>query len=374
MKILLTGGGTAGHIHPALAIAAILEQRLPGVEFLFVGAQGRLETTLVPAAGYRIETVNVQGFQRRVTVKNIAAAWHVFTSAHEAGKIIKDFHPDLAIGTGGYVCGPVLHAAIKAHVPVLLHESNALPGVTVKMLAKDAAAVMLADPAAKAHLPAAARTVVTGNPLRRAFYNADKAAARAALSLDSRPFVLSYGGSMGARPLNEAMAGLLVMMSGLSAGAPWQHLHAAGKAGYPAMCALLDAKKVAYNDGGPVRIVPYLDNMPGAMIAADAVVCRAGAMTLSELAAAGVPAVLIPSPYVAENHQYHNAQAVAARGAAQCIEEKNVTPARLRDTLSDILTTPGKATAMAAAARAAAILDAPDRIFDVVMETLGKRS
>ena len=173
MRVLMTGGGTAGHINPALAIADKIKAEQPDAEILFVGAKGRMETTLVPQAGYPIKTVDVRGFQRRLSVKNIGrnigAAVHAVTSGVEAGRIIRDFAPDIAIGTGGYVSGPVLRKAAKMGVPVLTHESNALPGVTVKMLAKYAAATMIASDAARKYLPPDVRVVITGNPLRPGF-------------------------------------------------------------------------------------------------------------------------------------------------------------------------------------------------------------
>lgn len=363
MRILMTGGGTAGHINPALAIADLLKKEYPDAEFLFVGATGRMETQLVPAAGYPIRTVTVRGFQRRLSIKNIGrnvmAAVNVVTSSLEAKKIIKEFKPDLAVGTGGYVCGPVLREAIRAGVPTAVHESNAFPGVTVKMLAKEGALVLLCSEDARRHLPEGVRVVVTGNPLRPDFLTLDKQEARAQLGLDNRPLVLSFGGSLGAAHLNEAMAQVLARSR--QAGA-LQHIHGAGKAGYAAMKAQLDEMGVPLTGDG-VSVREYIDDMPRCMAAADLVICRCGAMTLSELPAAGKPSILIPSPYVAENHQYHNAMVLVNRGAALCIEEKDLTADKLWEAICQVTSDPERLAQMSRNVKEAAILDADVRIL-----------
>ena len=375
MKILMTGGGTAGHINPALAIADRLRRAYPDadIEILFVGAKGRMETTLVPAAGYDIRTVDVRGFQRRLTLKNIgrnvAAAVHAVTAGVDCSRILKEFQPDIAIGTGGYVSGPILRKAAKAGVPVVVHESNAYPGVTVKMLAKYAAVTLISEESARQYLPADARVEVTGNPIRTDFLTYDREQARRELGLDDRPLVLSFGGSLGARRINEVMTEVLIR--GHRQGG-MQHIHATGKTGWDTMTAALQEAGVPLKGDG-ITVRPYIDDMPRCMAAADVVICRCGAMTLSELPAAGKPAILIPSPYVAENHQYHNAMALVNKGAALCIEEKDLTEATLWAALENVLSTPGKREQMAANARAAAILDADDRVLHAIENILAHR-
>ncbi len=371
MRILMAGGGTAGHINPALSIADTIKAKHPDAEILFVGVKGKMETTLVPAAGYPLKTVTVQGFQRRLSLKNIgrnvAAAYHAVTAGREAARIIKDFAPDLAIGTGGYVCGPVLRKAARMGVPVLLHESNALPGVTVKMLSKYAKAVMIADDAARRHLPEGTRVVVTGNPLRRDFTAMDPQTARRELGVDDRPLVLCFGGSLGARHLNEAIAGVLKRNQEEQ---KLQFIVGTGRGeNYQKMQARLSELGVT-PDGVHVRVREYIDDMPRCMAAADLVVSRCGAMTLSELPAMKKPSVLVPSPYVAENHQFYNAMALADRGAALCIEEKDLTDARLWDTIEKTALSPDTLKSMSEAAGGAAVLDAHERIYAVVREAL----
>ena len=374
MRVLMTGGGTAGHINPALAIAGKIKQAHPQAEILFVRAKGRMETQLVPQAGYPIKTVDVRGFQRRLSLKNVgrnlSAAVHAVTAEVEAGRIIRDFSPDIAIGTGGYVCGPVLRKAAKRGIPVLVHESNAFPGVTVKLLAKDAAAVMIADEAAKKYLPEGCRVVVTGNPLRPGFADTDRERARRELGMDSRPLVLSFGGSLGADRINAAMAS--VMERSFRDGGI-QHIHGTGRGGYEKTMELLRQEGVPL-DGGVIRVREYIDDMSRCMAAADLVISRCGAMTLSELPAAGKPSILIPSPNVAENHQYHNAMALVHRGAAVCLEEKDLTPDSLWEALYSLIKDPERLRRMGENARKSAILDADERILRVVEQTLQKSS
>ena len=372
MRVLMTGGGTAGHINPALAIAAKIKREVPDAEILFVGVEGRMETRLVPAAGYPIKTMDVRGFQRKLSPaalwSNIGAAYRAVAAGPACRKILKEFRPDIAIGTGGYVCGPVLRQAEKMGIPVVLHESNALPGVTIKMLAKKASATLIADESVAKHLPEGSRVVVTGNPLREGFFTLDKATARRELGLDARPLILSYGGSLGAARINEAMTG--VLEKSLREG-NLQHIHATGSAGFEGMSAALTARGVPLNGNG-IAVREYIDDMPRCMAAADLVICRCGAMTMSELPAAGKPAILIPSPYVAENHQHYNAMTLVNKGAARCLEEKELTADSLWAVIKELTASPDTLRQMGENARKAAILDADERIWEVIRGILGR--
>lgn len=370
MRVLMTGGGTAGHINPALSIADAIKREYPGTEFLFVGANDRMETVLVPKAGYTIRTITVEGFQRKLSAenikKNIRAAYHAVTAGREAARIIREFRPDIAIGTGGYVCGPVLRRAAKMGVPILVHESNALPGVTVKMLAPYAKAVLVSDEAAKKHLPDAANVIVTGNPLRRDLLTVDRAIARRELGVDERPLVLCFGGSLGARPLNEAIVGVLRQPEA----SKLQFIIGTGRGVNHDRVQAMLAEYGIVPDGVHVRVRDYIDDMSRCMAAADLVISRCGAMTLSELPALRKPSILVPSPYVAENHQYYNAMALADRGAAICVEEKDLTAERLWAEIQAAALSPGTLSSMSAAAGAAAVLDADERILTVIRHIL----
>lgn len=371
MKILLAGGGTAGHINPALAIAGFIKKKRPDSEFLFIGNRGGMEQRLVTQAGFEIKSILISGFKRSFTpknmVENVKTVKRTFTSSLESKKIIAEFKPDICIGTGGYVSGPVIRTAAKMGIPCIIHEQNAYPGITNKMLAKSAKKVMLAVPDAKKYFEKNVDFVITGNPVRGEILTADKERSRAELGLDSRPVVLSFGGSLGARKINESVAEL-VARSGNDG--KYQHIHAYGKYGdwFP---GLVKEKGADIEKCGNLDIRPYIDNMPTCMAAADIVICRAGAITLSELQAMGKPAILIPSPNVAENHQYHNAMALVNAGAAEIIEEKDLTGEVLMEKTDKMLLDTAELKKIGEKSRKMAITDANERIYSVIKNILG---
>ncbi len=372
MKVLMSGGGTAGHINPALAIADTIKKNIPGAEILFVGTPSGMESRLVPQAGFEYTSMPVSGFQRKLTLENVKrnfeAAGHLILSGHRAAKIIRDFKPDIAIGTGGYVCGPVLRKAAQMGVPVLVHEANAFPGMTVKMLARYCDCVMLAVEDAKERISANTEFVVTGNPVRSEVLEYDRERARRELKLDDRPLIVSFGGSLGARTINESMLNLLVRSA---KDGKYQHIHGYGKYG----SFVLDELK---NNGVELDACPnldvreYISDMPRVMAAADLVICRSGAMALTEIQALGKAAILIPSPNVAENHQYYNAMAMVDRGAADIIVEKDITPELLTEKADHLAGDRAKLDEMSKNARKMAILDSRERILKVVCDTLKK--
>ena len=351
MKVLLAGGGTGGHINPALAIASIIKKHDPSAEFLFVGTPNGMEARLVPAAGYPMETMHVAGFQRKLTLKNIRrnckAVYYLATSQHRAKQILKQFQPDIAIGTGGYVAGPILHAAAHMGIPCAIHEQNAFPGVTNKLLAKDVDVVFAASAAAVEKLGAPEKTLVVGNPVRPEILNRDRAAARAAVHAGDRTVILSFGGSLGARRINEVVAELCAWEQANDL--PVLHLHATGSRGVK-LFEDLEAKN-HFAPGANLVVKEYIDNMPDLLAAADLVISRSGALTLAELEAMGRASILIPSPNVAENHQYYNALELQNAGAAIVIEEKDLTGVKLIETVHALLAEPGKLTAMGTAAK-----------------------
>ncbi|MGN1127000.1 MAG: undecaprenyldiphospho-muramoylpentapeptide beta-N-acetylglucosaminyltransferase [Ruminococcus sp.] len=368
MRILFAGGGTAGHINPALAIAGYVKKQNPDAEILFVGNKGGMEERLVPDAGFEFKSIVISGFRRSFGVKavghNIATVKRMFTSSAASKKIIKEFRPDLAVGTGGYVSGPVLRTAAKMGVPIIIHEQNAYPGVTTKMLSKLAKKIMLAIPDAKKHLDNSLDFVVTGNPVRQEILSADREQARRELNLDERPVVLSFGGSLGARKINENLADLIAR-SGKDG--KYQHIHAYGQYGkwFP---DLVKEKGVDIEKCSNLDIREYINNMATCLAAADVVISRAGAITLSEIQAQGKPAVLIPSPNVAENHQYHNAMALVNKKAAEIIEEKDLTPNLLSQKVDKLLESREVLEEYSQNARKMAIVDANERIYQVIKE------
>ena len=366
MKVLFTGGGTAGHINPALAAAGYLRQKEPDAQILYVGNKGGMEERLVPQAGFEIKTVHISGFQRKLTPKNLwrnaQTVVRVFTATAEAKKILQEFAPDVCVGTGGYVSGPVIREAAKLGIPCVIHESNAYPGVTTKMLAKSVKTVMLAVPDAKKYLDPKAVCTVTGNPVRGEVLAAQREESRKALGLDDRPLVLSFGGSLGASALNRAAA---YMLAQSAKEGKYQHIH-----GYGAHDEkfLSECKEFGLDlEKSPqIQVLTYIDNMPQCLSAADLVIGRAGAMTLSEIEAKAKAFILIPSPNVAENHQFHNAMALVNRGAAEIIEEKDLTGELLWEKVQGILSDPERLRSLGENAGKMETLDANERIYRVI--------
>ena len=365
MHILFAGGGTAGHINPALAIAGYIRERHPNAHISYIGTPDKLEARLVPEKGYNFRTIEVAGFQRSLSLKNIKrnidAAYKAVNSSFVARKILKELQPDIVIGTGGYVSGPVLREAAKLGIKNAIHEQNAFPGVTTKMLSKHTNAIMLAMPEAQRHMKLNKKPIITGNPIRRELLSVTKEEARKKLGLDNRPVILSFGGSLGARRINEAVTELIKSHNGTG---KYYHIHAAGKAGYDTMKKNLSDTVLA----DEIDLREYISDMDLCMAAADLVICRAGAITLGELQACGKPSILIPSPYVAENHQYHNAMTLKNIGAAEIIEEKDLSGRGLIKVVEGLIDNKPKLELMAKKARENAILDANERIYEVIMK------
>lgn len=366
MKVLFTGGGTAGHINPALAAAGYLKQKEPDAEILYVGNKGGMEERLVAKAGYPIETITISGFQRKLTPKNVVrnaqTVVRMFTASAEAKKILRDFKPDVCVGTGGYVSGPVIREAAKLGIPCVIHESNAYPGMTTKMLSKSVKTVMLAVPDAKKYFDSSVNCTVTGNPVRGEVLAAQRQASREALGLDDRPVVLSFGGSLGASAINRAVA---YMLSQSAVEKKFQHIHGYGEHDEKFLDELREFG-LNIQENPQIRLTKYIDNMPQCLSAADLVIGRAGAMTLTEIEAKAKASILIPSPNVAENHQYHNAMALVRRGAAEIIEEKDLSGEALWNKVQKILSNPQKLESLGENAGKMEILDANERIYRVI--------
>lgn len=370
MRVLIAAGGTAGHINPALAIAGALKKRHPDAEIHFAGRQKGMEYGLVSKAGYAFHPIEVNGIQRRLTPKNIArnlvALWHLALSGPRAGAILREVKPDLVIGAGGYVSGPVVQAAARRGIRTAIHEQNAFPGVTNKLLAPDVDIVFAAVPAAVEKLGAPEKTQVVGNPVRPEVFEkaGERDAIRAQLGAGDRTVILSFGGSLGARRVNEVVADLCAWEQ--KEHKPVLHIHATGQYGVELFRDL--EKEKGFAPGESLVVKEYINNMPELLAAADLVISRAGALTLAELEAEGRAAILIPSPNVAENHQYYNAMELQKAGAAVVIEEKDLTGEKLVSTVSGLLAEPGKLAAMGRNARTLSVDDSLDRIADALMK------
>ena len=353
-RILISGGGTGGHIFPALSIADACVRKLDA-EILFVGAKGRMEMERVPAAGYKIIGLEVAGFNRKNPFKNFSVLYKLFKSIRQARKIVRDFKPDIAVGVGGYASGPTLKAAQKAGVPTLLQEQNSYPGVTNKLLAKEARAICVAYKDMERYFPAE-KIVETGNPIRKMLTeNAPSPEkARESFGLDgSKTTVLAIGGSLGALSVNEAMAKAVGPLSERGIQVIWQ----TGK-GY-----IDRAKKAAAGLKGVV-VTPFLTDMASAFSAATLVVSRAGAGTISELELLGKASILVPSPNVAEDHQTKNAKALSTRGAAVLVTDSDCRE-KLLDTILELIDDPERLKEMSLKIKE---LEMPDSDGKIVAE------
>ncbi len=328
MRILLSGGGTAGHINPAVAIAKTVLEHEKDAEALFVGTPNGMEQRLVPREGFEIRSVEVMGLRRRLTLENVKVAVNYFTSIRDAGKIIDEFAPTVVVGTGGYVCAPVVKAAFKRKIPTLIHEQNVFPGLAIKMLAKKADVTAISFEETRT-MAKAKNMVLTGNPLRPSLFEpVDTARTRAELGFDARPTVLVFGGSLGAEKINEALIAMLKKGK-----LDFNLVAATGEKHYDGFMKALDGVEIGSN----VKILPYIYNMRELFALADLAVCRAGAITVSEINALGKASVLIPSPYVAHNHQEYNARYLEKNGAARVLLEKDLNGESLREAIVSVI-------------------------------------
>ncbi len=368
-KIVFTTGGTGGHINPALAVAGEIRRKYPDAQILFIGTSDRLETKLVPDAGFDLKTIEMSGFQRKPSLenlkKNLLTVKRLLTVTGKVKKIFDEFNPDIVIGFGGYVSGPVVRTAAKSGIPTVIHEQNAFPGVTNKALAKMVDKVMLTSPEAEKHMQPKNPVEVTGLPVRHEIVEADREISRASLNAGDKPIILSMGGSLGARTINDAMVEVIKQ---LQPEHKFRFIHATGKFG------TWVPDKLKENgvdlDDEDLDIREYINNMDVCMTAADIIIGRSGASTLSELQATGSASILIPSPNVTENHQYHNAMTLVKRGAAEIIEEKDLTGQILTNKILEIFGDSDKLESMRKNAKAMAILDATDRIIRIIEDTI----
>lgn len=373
MKLLFATGGTAGHINPALAVASYIRDNYDNTEILFIGTEDHMESRLVPNANFDFKTIEINGFSRsfspKAIIKNVKTIFKLVKSQQESEKIIKEFSPDVVIGFGGYVSGPVLQKAVRMGIPCCIHEQNAYPGITNKQLAKQVDKVMLTVEDAKKHIDCKNEPVITGLPVRGELLNKNKKDARNELGIvENKKLVLSFGGSLGAKPLNDAMFDILVEHS---KNGQVYHIHSVGTNGVDYLDKFIDAGFDKVSDTvvrkGNVEVRKYIDNMDVCMAAADLVIGRAGASSLSEIEAMGKASVLIPSPYVAENHQYHNAMALVNRNAARIIEEKDLNTKSLLAVVNELLSSDELLFTIEENAYKMAITDARERITDIIL-------
>lgn len=374
MKVLIACGGTGGHINPGLAIADIIKTAYPDAEFLFAGTPDHMEAKLVPQAGYRFEAIKVAGFQRKLSLENIGrnikAVSYLVTSGSRAKQIISGFKPDIAIGTGGYAAGPVIRMAAKMGIPTAIHEQNAYPGVTNKLLSKEVDYVMLTVKEALDFMDASKfEYSVTGLPVRSNINTMTKKEAREKLGFNDDFTVLSFGGSLGAGCINETMTEAIKWHTGKNL--KINHIHGYGGMGKDTFPQAMKAAGIPLKSDR-LRITEYINDMDVCLAAADLVICRSGASTLAELEAAGKASILIPSPIVAGNHQYHNAMVLGKANAAVVIEQKDASATRIISEIDKLYQSPEKAEQMSANAAALHLADTNERILEVIKKLAGK--
>ncbi len=377
MKILFTCGGTAGHINPAVALARLFQERHPGTEILFAGADGGMETQLVPKEGYPIRTVTISSFYRSVSLSslqhNLETLVNLGRSRAQARRILEEFRPDLVVGTGGYASYPVVRAAAKMGIPTAVHESNAVPGLTTKTLSKYVDRVMVGFEESRQHYQNPERVVITGTPVRGDFFALSREQARQQLGFtDDKPLVVTAWGSLGAQVMNQQMVDFVAQE--IADGQPFHHIYGAGKRYYTQVTQGIAAKGICLEDCENVDVREYIYNMAVVMAAADLVISRAGASTISEITALAKPAVLVPSPNVTNNHQEKNARVLADRGGALLLLEKDCTPELLYQTVRDLMADPERRARMAASLQELQTGDANEQIYQTLYELIQNKN
>lgn len=360
MKVLLSGGGTGGHIYPALALLRQIKKEDPTAEFLYVGTERGLESRIVPEAGVAFKAVKVEGFKRSLSWDNVQTILLFIKAIKESKKIIQSFQPDVVIGTGGYVCAPVVYAAAKQHIPTIIHEQNSVAGVTNKFLARYTDKIAICFEEAKhAFSSYEEKVVYTGNPRAQEVAGIATSSVLAEYQLDPAiPTVLIFGGSRGAKPINQAFIGALSQLNEKH----YQVLFATGEVHFEKI------KSEIGDTAKNISVVPYISNMPEVFANVSLVVSRSGATTLAELTALGLPSILIPSPYVTNDHQTRNAESLVKKGAAKMITEKELTPNTFVSAIDELMLNEANQAEMAVQAKEMGVPDAADRLIGLIKE------
>lgn len=364
MKIVISGGGTGGHIYPALALVREIQKETDDAEFLYIGTTNGLESKIVPREKIPFKSIHITGFKRKLSVDNLKTILRFIKGTRDSKKILKEFQPDIVIGTGGYVCGPVVYAAAKLKIPTIVHEQNSVPGLTNKFLSRYVNKIAVCFEDAKDYFPEN-KVVFTGNPRATEVIGKDGIKGRLSAGLNtSMPAVLIFGGSRGARPINEAVVKSLSDL----AKKPYQVLYITGDVHFE------DVKKEAELVGSPENVIikPFIHNMPEVLSGTDLVVSRAGATTLAELTSLGIPSILIPSPYVTNNHQEKNARSLSDKGAAELLLEKDLNSNSLVKDIDMILLDKAKLKEMKAKAKKMGVPDSAQRLFAVMKQLISE--
>ena len=368
MKVVIAAAGTGGHINPGIAIANKIKEEEPNSEIMFIGTPRGLENDLVPRAGYELKTIEAYGLSKKISIENLKKMYATLMATGKARKIIKEFKPDIIVGAGGYICGPVVWAAKKENIPVALHESNAFPGKAVKFLAKKADVVLISFEEARERIHSAKKIVFTGTPVKiqkREFSNGQKNKILNELRLsENLPIVLIFGGSQGAQKINEAVVGILKEKLNQK----YQIVWATGPKQFDIVKEELKKSSIDIEKVPNAKILPYIYNMEEIMNIVDLVVSRSGAMTITEIANVGVPAIFIPFPFATENHQEYNAKVLKNVGAAKIILDKNLTANELNSTIANLVRDKKTLEEMGKKANKVAIQDVEEKIYKEIKE------
>ena len=369
MKVIFTCGGTAGHVNPALAVAGLIREQKPDSEILFVGARRGIERRLIEEAGWPFKAVEISSFHRSLKPKeirhNLISVKNLVCSPAQARAVLKEFPADLVVGTGGYASYPLIRAAAKQGIPTAIHESNAIPGLTTRLLEKYADLIMVGFEECRKNYRDPAKVLVTGTPVRGDFFALTRKEAKAKLGMDDgRPLIVSFWGSLGAASMNRQMADFLKLEEKER---KFHHVHGAGVVGSRQMSEYLSGAGVDLSAVPEIEVREYISDMGTLMRAADLVISRAGASTISELTALGVPAIIVPSPNVANNHQEHNARVLSDAGGAVLIPEKDCSGKFLYETACAVLEDRERHKAMRDAMASLGTVDAARQIYDAVM-------
>ena len=375
MNVIFTCGGTGGHINPAIAVANLIRERNPGCNILFIGAKGHMEEQLVPKAGYRLECLPGSGLSRGKSLaamkKNVKAVKCVFDAVSQCKKIIREFQPDVIVGTGGYASFPALYAGSKLGIPTCVHEANAVPGLTTKMAANRADQVLVCFEESKQCYKHPEKVEVVGMPIRREFWETDREAARKELGIGEKPLLVSTFGSQGAKAMNEMIAQLFALEQ--AEGFPFHHIHAVGSFGWSWMPDLVREKGVNLEKCPAIDMREYIYNMPTVLAAADVVIGRAGSGTCNEIAATGTPCILIPSPNVTNNHQEKNARVLEAGGGAKVLLEKDCTAACVYEEVKKLISDAALSKTMSRSLKNMAVKDSTERICYIAEQLAAKK-
>lgn len=364
MKILISGGGTGGHIYPALALLRGLKEKYEQLETLYIGTEEGLESSIVPKEKIPFQTIKISGFRRRISFENVKTVARFFSAYQKSKKYIKEFQPDVVIGTGGYVSGPVLFAAVRMGIPTIIHEQNSVPGITNVFLSKFVTKVAISFENASEYFPKE-KLAFTGNPRASEVIGHCKNISKKQFGFqDYKRLVVISSGSRGARPINDAVREYIENTSHMN----YEVLYITGDVHYEKVQEQL--KDVNIPDG--FKLVPYISNMQELLAVTDLIVNRAGATTIAEITALGLPSILIPSPYVTNNHQEKNARVLEENGACKVLLEKDLTGKKLKQTIESLLQDEDELKRMYDGSFTLGIRDSIDRFYDLICEITKK--